>query len=571
MLSTAELPRRIGYKPAQSSYLGAGVNNNHGTSSTAPSSERFFEGQEINSKYRLIRPLDQGGMGMVWVAHHQDLDAPVAIKLIRAEVQSEETTRRLTTEARALAKLGHPAILQVYDFGKTEQGDPYIVTELLHGECLDGALDRQVKLDAFTAVQLMLPVADGLAVAHGRGIVHRDLKPANIFLARTLAGRIQPKILDFGIAQVAQAQDTKITREGVLMGSPVYMSPEQARGKAAVDQRTDVWAFCIALYECLTGTVPFDGENYNAVMRAIIEDQPEPTTRLCAGDPALWAIIERGLQKHPDQRWQSIQEVGTALAQWLWDQGISEDISRTALHSTWLSPESEDPVSSFPPVTVPRSTPRPHLRSSPATLPTLAGTPPTGAASESGARRRSGRLSTGGHGAVSLRATIRTRTTARSSWIAAGVGLLGAASLGGALWAMTAAHTVPATVSPSSQAAASISAVPAKQLVEAARAPRTPPPTAAEQPDPAPGPGPDQLAVEPGQANPPAPEQRATKPASTEPAAASSPTTERSTTTPTSTKVAVPQRPAPTPVRGPIPAPAPTQRKGSRSDLKSPY
>jgi serine/threonine protein kinase len=549
------------------------VNSDRGASSTAPSSERFFEGQDINEKYRLIRPLDQGGMGTVWVAHHQDLDAPVAIKLIRAEVQSEEATRRLTTEARVLAKLGHPAILRVHDFGKTEQGDPYIVTELLHGECLDGALDRQVKFDAHTAVQLMLPVADGLAVAHERGIVHRDFKPANIFLSRTLAGRIQPKILDFGIAQVAQAQDTKITREGVLVGSPVYMSPEQARGKAAVDQRTDVWAFCIALYECITGTVPFDGENYNAVMRAIIEDHPEPVTQLCAGDPALWSIIERGLRKHPDERWQSMHELGTALARWLWDQGIGEDITRTALHSTWLSPESMDPVSSFPPVTLPRSAPHLPLRSSPASEPAVAGAAITGRAVASGTQRRSGRLSTGGHGAVSVRATLSARTSARSSWIAAGVVTLGAAGLGGALWGITAKHSMPAAVPPPGQVAASASAAPEEPLVEA-RAPASPSPTTVQRPNALPGAGPEKPASTPDDELDPAADQHAEEPPSAEPAKPAAPSSPKTAPAPGTTNgptVAVPRRPAPTPVRGPAPTPPPTQRKGSRSDLKSPY
>jgi len=543
----------------QSSYLGAGVNTSRGTASTAPPSERFFEGQDINRKYRLIRPLDQGGMGTVWVAHHQDLDAPVAIKLIRAEVQSEETTARLTTEARVLARLGHPAILQVYDFGKTEQGDPYIVTELLHGECLDGALERQVKFDALTAVKLMLPVADGLSVAHQRGIVHRDLKPANIFLARTLAGRIQPKILDFGIAQVAQAQDTKITREGVLMGSPVYMSPEQARGKAAVDPRTDVWAFCITLYECLTSTVPFDGENYNSVLRAIIENQPEPTTHLCAGNSALWAIIERGLRKDPDQRWQSMQELGTALAQWLWNQGIAEDISRTALHSTWLSPESEDPVSSFPPVTVPRSTPRPSLRSSPATVPTLAGTPVTVADSVGGTRRDTRRLSTGGHGAVSLRSSTSERSGAHVSWFAAAVGLMIAAGLGGTLWTLARGRGSPAAVAPSNRTVAPASAPSPVRVVQAAREAPKPPVSVSGVPQPPPE---TADAADPDEARP---LQRHADSTTAAPAKTVAPSAQ------TAAKTGHAKRPAPMPNRHGDPPATPAQRKGSRSDLKSPY
>jgi serine/threonine-protein kinase len=151
----------------------------------------FREGGLVAGKYRLIRKVGEGGMGTVWVAHNEALDVPVAIKFIRAGEDANRHVNRLTQEARAAAKIGHPAILRVYDFGKTDAGDPFIVMELLHGEDLAAALDRRGSLNERRAVQILLPVLHALVSAHAKGIVHRDLKPDNIFLAETDAGRIQ--------------------------------------------------------------------------------------------------------------------------------------------------------------------------------------------------------------------------------------------------------------------------------------------------------------------------------------------------------------------------------------------
>ncbi len=298
---------------------------------------RYLAGQVIADRYALVRKIGQGGMGVVWLAHSLTLDVDVAIKLIsRSGHGRKAMVQRLAQEARAAARFGHPAIVRVFDFGQTDTGDPFLVMELLEGESLAEVLEREARLPAVRAVQTLLPIADALATAHDGGIVHRDLKPENIFLSRDNVGRVQPKLLDFGIVKMMDEEDIKITKVGVAVGSPEYMSPEQARGRSDVDWRGDVWALCVVLYELVAGQVPFTGDNYNAAMRAIIEETPRPTTELHAGDQQLWRILERGLQKKREDRWQSMWELGEALALWLYEHGVKEDICAASLRTSWL-------------------------------------------------------------------------------------------------------------------------------------------------------------------------------------------------------------------------------------------
>ncbi len=293
------------------------------------------EGDMIADKYRLIRKVGEGGMGAVWIAHNVTLDVPVAIKLIGDGREQDEHSERLVLEARAAAQLGHPAITRVFDFGRTEAGAPFIVMELLHGEDLAAVLERRGSISERRAVQTLLPVMHALAAAHDKGIVHRDLKPANIFLAQTDAGGVQPKLVDFGIAKLDTEDFRRLTRAGAILGSPAYMSPEQARGED-VDASADIWAVCVVLYEMIMGRPPFDGDNYNALLWAIGHDSPRPTSTQIGGDTALWAILERGLQKRKALRWNSMWELGTALAEWLDDRGVHEDIAGGSLLTNWL-------------------------------------------------------------------------------------------------------------------------------------------------------------------------------------------------------------------------------------------
>lgn len=301
----------------------------------------YSSGELIAGKYRLESLLGEGGMGMVWLARNEALDSRVALKLIRADFQNEETAGRLLKEARAAAKLEHRGIVRVFDFGKTDNGDPFIVMELLDGRSFGDVLERHTRLSAVRAVQTMLPVIDALGFAHRQGIVHRDLKPDNIFLARQTK-RTQPKVVDFGIAKMDQGDGKRgLTQHGTVVGSPGYMSPEQARGSSHVDHRADVWAVCVVLYEAVTGVCAFDGDNYNAMMRSIIEDHPAPITELAAGDDDLWRILARGLDKEPDARWQTMRDLGKALAEWLLCRGIDRDITGEALEHVWMT-EQED-------------------------------------------------------------------------------------------------------------------------------------------------------------------------------------------------------------------------------------
>jgi serine/threonine protein kinase len=290
-------------------------------------SRYYAPGEVIAGKYELVRPLGEGGMGCVWLAHNRALDASVALKVLRADLEAEDAAERLMQEARAAARIGHRAIVRVFDFGHTEQGDPFIVMELLEGESLADVLSSRGRLSPIKAVQMLLPVVDALAAAHARGIIHRDLKPDNIFLVREQR-RTQPKVVDFGIAKVEQQTGPArtLTRQGTVLGSPGYMSPEQARGLMGVDHRTDVWSVCVVLYECITGRPAFEGDNYNALMVAIIQDRVVPSVELAAGDAALWEILERGLRKAPGERWASMREFGAALAGWLISHGIDQDV-----------------------------------------------------------------------------------------------------------------------------------------------------------------------------------------------------------------------------------------------------
>ncbi|HEU5077062.1 MAG TPA: serine/threonine-protein kinase [Polyangiaceae bacterium] len=296
-------------------------------------------GDWIGKKYRLKELRGAGGMGTVWVAHNAVLDIDVALKLMRFEqfrADPKRIFRRLLQEARAAARLEHPAIVRVFDFGLTDAGSPYIVMELLRGESLAELLARQPAMQATQAVQLLLPIADALATAHGRGIIHRDIKPENLFLATDEYGRLQPKIVDFGVARFLEGGRT-MTRSGALMGTPDYMAPEQARGEADIDTRVDIWALCVVLYELIAGFRPFGGAdaNYLAVLRAIVHDEPNPQIREVAGD-ALWLILERGLRKKTHERWDTMRVLGEALALWAYERGVREDILGASIKATWL-------------------------------------------------------------------------------------------------------------------------------------------------------------------------------------------------------------------------------------------
>ncbi|MBX3130073.1 MAG: serine/threonine protein kinase [Polyangiaceae bacterium] len=403
----------------------------HTDSETAVEPGRYLSGAVIGGKYRLIRQLGQGGVGQVWVANNQLLDVHVGMKLLyrdeKATGASQVQAERLLQEARAAAKLRHPAIVTIHDFGETDQGDPFVVMELLHGETLTKHLHRQGRVPATRAVELLLPIAEALSVAHAQGVVHRDVKPENIFMTATDGGRLQPKLLDFGIAQVAAETDRKLTVQGTVLGTPDYMSPEQARGEGDVDSRTDVWSFSVVLYELLTGRVPFDEENYNALLWAISNEPPIPTRELAAGDAELWSIIERGLCKERAGRWADMRSLGRALALWLSSHGVVEDVTGTSLRATWLEPAAGAASLETAPASAPVS--------SPDRTPTL---PPDSDAD-----------STEQRGALAAPLTRPKRGRALVSVMAAALLALGAIAVLGLTWSKSSAvEAAPVVVEP---------------------------------------------------------------------------------------------------------------------------
>ncbi|UQA57840.1 serine/threonine-protein kinase [Polyangium aurulentum] len=317
----------------------------------APPRNSYLAGELIaGGKYQLSKIIGEGGMGSVWLAKNLALDADVAIKLIRRGFASEEAAQRLQQEARAAARLGHPSIVRIFDFGQTESKDPFIVMEVLSGESLGEILARKGKLSPVSAVRTLLPVVSALSAAHGKGIVHRDLKPDNVLLVKDESGALVPKVVDFGIAKLHREElNLTVTQAGAILGSPSYMSPEQACGRSDVDQRTDVWALCVMLYEAVAGVRPFDGPNYNALLGAIILHEPAPLAEHGVADAELWEIVARGLQKDVDQRWQSMRDLGAELAGWAVRRGADTDAAGNSLKAHWLKQGEHRPLSDVPP------------------------------------------------------------------------------------------------------------------------------------------------------------------------------------------------------------------------------
>jgi serine/threonine protein kinase len=302
----------------------------------------YKAGDVIDGKYELVSKAGKGSMGEVWVATHLALRSSVAIKIINPEVLLPVIAERLLREARAAATVNHPSIVRVFDLGETPAAGPFIVMELLEGESLRQRLDRDGPLKPEEAVALLLPIASAMQAAHGHGIIHRDLKPDNIMLARTDTGATRPKLVDFGIAKLAW---TEPDGTGAMMiGTPDYMSPEQARGGDSLDHRTDLWSFCVLLYEVLAGETPFSGETTWEVLRTIVEEPATSLAECAVTDAALWTILERGLSKDPSARWSSMRELGDALARWLASRGVAEDACGASLRVEWLENGSPDHV-----------------------------------------------------------------------------------------------------------------------------------------------------------------------------------------------------------------------------------
>jgi serine/threonine-protein kinase len=267
----------------------------------------------IADRFRLVRPLGHGGMGSVWLAHHIRLEIPCAVKFMLPEVAAEPAFRaRFDREAVAAAQLRSPHVVQILDHG-TWEGSPYIAMEYLEGEDLEHRLRRQQRLSPAETSAIVAQIARALTKAHAAGLVHRDLKPPNVFLVRDDDREIV-KVLDFGVAKSSGPTAGGHTKTGAIMGTPYYMSPEQAQGTRAVDHRTDLWALGVLVYECLTGTLPFVSDAFgDLVLKIIVEPLPVPSqvAPVPPGFDAWWA---RAVDRDPAGRFQSARELSDALA-----------------------------------------------------------------------------------------------------------------------------------------------------------------------------------------------------------------------------------------------------------------
>jgi serine/threonine-protein kinase len=256
-------------------------------------------------------------MGSVWAARNELTDRDFAIKFLLPELaQNRDALHRFFLEARACGQIKHPAVVAVYDMGQAEDGTPYLVMELLEGEGLDQRLARSGQFRPGEAAAFVSFIARGLEEAHVRGLVHRDLKPGNVFFAIDDRGDVVPKVLDFGVSKATVLADPKFVRTntGAVLGSPAYMSPEQARGDEDIDGRSDVWSLGVILYESLTGQLPFDGANYNQLMVNILMTPHRPAIELNPALPRdLSEIIDRTLDKDRNKRIRTARELAERL------------------------------------------------------------------------------------------------------------------------------------------------------------------------------------------------------------------------------------------------------------------
>jgi CheY-like chemotaxis protein/tRNA A-37 threonylcarbamoyl transferase component Bud32 len=277
-------------------------------------------GTTLASRYEFLDVIGEGGVGIVFRARHPHLDKIVAVKMLQANAQKENTILRFEREAKAISRLEHPNIAMVYDFGITERKRPFMVMEFIDGRSLDDFIQREGAMSIKRAIDLLIQICDGMAHAHDSGIVHRDIKPSNIMLKQIPMRAPVPKILDFGCAKMVEPdamtqQERQLTQVGHSFGSPPYMSPEQVRGKS-LDERSDIYSFGCLIYELLTGALPYDDPNVVEIMFMHLEQNFEPLGKKrpdLVFPPEIEAVVAKALAKEPEQRYQNMREMQADL------------------------------------------------------------------------------------------------------------------------------------------------------------------------------------------------------------------------------------------------------------------
>ncbi len=278
-------------------------------------------GRVLAGKYVVQRRIGEGGMGLVYEGVHRDIDKRVAIKVLREDLSRRpEVVARFRQEAKSASRIGHENIVDISDFGETTRGASYFVMEFLEGEDLANVLGREVTVDAERACAIVLQCCRALSATHAKGIVHRDIKPENIFLTKRDGVDDFVKIVDFGIAKMSDietdgAPGRKLTKTGMIFGTPEYMSPEQAAGKE-LDHRVDVYALGIILYECAAGRVPFEGDTFMGVLTQHMFAELPPIREInprATLSREIELVIRKALSKDPDDRYQDTEELAEAV------------------------------------------------------------------------------------------------------------------------------------------------------------------------------------------------------------------------------------------------------------------
>lgn len=296
----------------------------------APASGYLLEG-----KYKIVGVVGEGAWGQVLEGVNIRIGRKVAIKILKAEYASNaQMVSRFEREALASTHIESPHVVQVFDAGVLADGRPYLVMEFLTGEDLSAriAASGSSGMPILTAVELCTQVARGLAAAHAASVFHRDMKPSNVVIAKTKSGREVAKIVDFGISKLLDTTKENVsnTQTGTILGSPVYMSPEQARGSKSTDHRSDIYSLGVVLYECLTGVTPHSADSFNELLfKIVLETPPSPRSLRAEIDQELDSIVVRCLDKTPETRIQTAAELETQLVDWLERHGVKISDSLT--------------------------------------------------------------------------------------------------------------------------------------------------------------------------------------------------------------------------------------------------
>ncbi|MDO9017836.1 MAG: serine/threonine-protein kinase [Myxococcales bacterium] len=373
----------------------------------------------VGGRYRVIRELGRGGMGSVYEAENLRTRRRVALKTMRPEVSDRDGyAQRFEREAQAAGQLHHPNVIDVIDMGDdAAYGLMFIVQEFLHGGDLAKCLKQVGALPPQAVVATLLPIMDALEAAHAHGIIHRDLKPDNIFLHETPRG-VVPKLIDFGIAkftQVHSEEELSCTATGQMIGSPNYVSPEQARGDADIDPCSDVWSLGVVFYKCLSRSIPYSAPTPSSLVAKIIYEEPIALAQLAPHLPAdLVAVVQRAVVKDRAQRWPSMRAFADALRGCALWQGVDG-----ATAQGWVVNERGETLTPLPPLT-----------------PSWAPTGPAPLEPDASPEHPSGLRSGPWGGEVSVERSSPTRASRSATVLAAVLGVigLGVASTAAYLW-----------------------------------------------------------------------------------------------------------------------------------------